>query len=612
MKILGISAYYHDSAAALIENGVVKAAAQEERFSRKKHDESFPKNAIKFCLEENELTLSDIDSIVFYDKPFLKFERLIQTYYETAPKGLFSFIKAMPVWLKEKLFLKATLKKALKEIGEIDFNQSKLLFSEHHLSHAAGAFYPSGFDKAAILTIDGVGEYATTSIAIGEGQSIKMLKEIHFPDSLGLLYSSFTYFLGFKVNSGEYKLMGLAPYGDPKDSQTQQFVELIKNELCCIYEDGSIKLNQQYFKFAWGLKMIQEKKWQRLFGFSIKCESESYENHHFNLASAIQQVTEEIILKLANHAKTITKCDYLCLSGGVALNCVANGRLIQSKLYKDIFIQPASGDAGGAIGAALAVSNQYYQEDKKGNDTSPVYLGPSFSDLSIKRTLDRYKFIYHYVDDNALIKQLIATINNGDAVALFRGKMEFGPRALGHRSILASAISEQTQKKLNLQVKKRESFRPFAPILLEEEAKKYFESGKNSPYMLLVDWLKEEHRYQYPTAYFEQSLSDRLYFKRSALPAITHIDYSARLQTINKENDSFLYELLMKYKEQAGVGLMVNTSFNLRGEPIVCSPEDALKTFMHADISLLCLENFIILKSENEKVTIKSPFTIID
>ena len=605
MKILGISAYYHDSAACILEREKILAAAQEERFSRIKHDKGFPLQSIAYCLKASCLELNDLDAIIFYDKPFLKFERLIETYYNTAPKGIFSFVKAIPVWLKEKLFLKSTLKNALSEIGHIDFKETPILFSSHHLSHAASAFFVSPFEEAAILTIDGVGEWATASIAHGERSAIHVLKEMHFPDSLGLLYSSFTYFLGFKVNSGEYKLMGLAPYGDRDNEQTKHFVDTIKKELITIYDDGSIRINQAYFKYMWGLKMIKEKLWERLFGFETRKPESALLQHHFNLASAIQQVTEEIVLLMAKEAKAITGSKNLCLSGGVALNCVANGKLIAENIFDNIYIQPASGDAGGALGAAYAALHLHFGVNRKmdlHNDIMQgAQLGPSYSNLEISRAIERVGARAKFFEcEDELLNEITKVLINGNAVGFFHGRMEFGPRALGNRSILGDARNESMQKKLNLKIKQRESFRPFAPILLEEELGHYFVNAKPSPYMLLVDWLKPQHRLELPLDYYGRSLDDMLYHLRSSLPAVTHIDYSARLQTVSGKENSRMYKLLQKFKMQTGVGVLINTSFNLRGEPIVCTPDDALRTFFSSDMDILCMENYILVKSEQK------------
>ena len=603
MKILGISAYYHDSAAALIENGIIISAAQEERFTRVKHDASFPKNAIEFCLNSNNLLLADIDTVVFYDKPFLKLERILETYYRNAPKGWWQFINAMPAWLKEKLFLKSTIKKALKEIDFVDFKKTKLLFSEHHLSHAASAFYPSGYNEAAILTIDGVGEWATASICKGQENSITVLEEMHFPNSSGLLYSAFTYFLGFKVNSGEYKLMGLAPYGNPNDKQTLEFVRLIKSQLVSISDTGFIKLNQDFFSYTTSFRMIHTKKWEKLFSISIRKDNDELLQHHCNLAFAIQTVTEEIVLKMTKHAKHITNAKNLCLAGGVALNCVANGKLKEEKIFDNIFIQPASGDAGGAVGAALAVYYLHYQKERfvDKHALKNIFLGPGFSDNSILRVLERHQLNYTKVDDTTLVQSAAKHLNEDKIIGWFQGSMEFGPRALGNRSILANAGSTEMQQKLNLKIKKRESFRPFAPIMLESEIKNYFNETDTSPYMLFVHKIKEDKQNALPTNYYDLSLADRLRIKRSDIPAVTHLDFSARIQTVNAEQNKLIYELLKEFKGLNGKGILVNTSFNVRGEPIVCTPKDAIFCFMNTDMDVLAIGNYLLLKEKQPK-----------
>lgn len=602
MKVLGISAYYHDSAAVLIEDDIILNAAQEERFSRMKHDDKFPKESVRFCLTQAGLTLSDLDAIVFYDKPFLKFERLLETYYSSAPRGLFSFLKSMPVWLSEKLFLKKNIITNLEQL-DLDFSTKvPILYSEHHLSHAASAYYASPFKEALVLTIDGVGEWATASIWHGNNGKLESLKEMHFPDSLGLFYSSFTQFLGFKVNSGEYKLMGLAPYGNALSQEVQHFENIIKEHLLELKEDGSLHLNQAYFKYMWGLKMIQEKKWEKLFGFSARGAKEKVEMHHSNLALAVQNITEEAVIKMAKYALSLKHTDNLCLAGGVALNCVANGKLIREKLFKNVFIQPASGDAGGALGAAWAYS--YLKQNKDKEDTiedhmKGAYLGPSFSKTEVERSLQKRAMVYFEVkDDKELIKLIVDKIESNQVVGFFRGRMEFGPRALGHRSIFANPKNPKTQSFLNLKIKNRESFRPFAPILLEEELEFYFENKVASPYMLLVDHLKEEHRFVGAEENFNMELIDRLASIRSEMPAITHLDYSARLQTVTENSETFLFNLLKEIKLRSGIGMLVNTSFNLRGEPIVCSPNDAIDCFLISEMDVLILENFVLLKSD--------------
>ncbi len=600
MKILGISAFYHDSAAALVVEGKVVAAAQEERFTRKKHDPGFPTQAIKYCLDEEGLSLDGLDAVVFYDKPFLKFERLLETYYGFAPKGLLSFATAMPVWIKEKIFLKKILFDELKSIQKYDKRKLKLLFPEHHLSHAASAFYPSPFEKAAIVTLDGVGEWATASICLGEKNSIKALKELHFPHSLGLLYSAFTYYLGFRVNSGEYKLMGLAPYGESGSQQVEAYIKTIKSELVEIMEDGSLWLNQKYFNYAAGLRMVKEKKWYSLFGFEKRDSEAEIEQHHSNLAYAIQQVTEEIILKMAREAKRLTNADFLCLAGGVALNCVANGKLIEEGLFKDIFIQPAAGDAGGAIGAALSAYHIAFGKQRSiesADSMQGAYLGPEYSEKEIERAAKKYQAAYsHYESFEELSKKVATFIAEGEVVGWFQGRMEFGPRALGNRSILGDARNREMQKKLNLKIKYRESFRPFAPSVLAEDVSTYFNLECASPYMLLVAQVNKTQLNEVPENYNQLPLMDRLYIERSRIPAVTHIDFSARIQTVHKNTNWRYHHLIESFKKNTGTGVIVNTSFNVRGEPIVCNPEDAYRCFMRTEMDYLVMGNFLFEK----------------
>ncbi len=600
MKILGISAFYHDSAAALVVEGKVVAAAQEERFTRKKHDPGFPTQAIKYCLDEEGLSLDGLDAVVFYDKPFLKFERLLETYYAFAPKGLLSFATAMPVWIKEKIFLKKILFDELKSIQKYDKRKLKLLFPEHHLSHAASAFYPSPFEKAAIVTLDGVGEWATASICLGEKNSIKALKELHFPHSLGLLYSAFTYYLGFRVNSGEYKLMGLAPYGESGSQQVEAYIKTIKSELVEIMEDGSLWLNQKYFNYAAGLRMVKEKKWYALFGFGKRDSEAEIEQHHSNLAYAIQQVTEEIILKMAREAKRLTNADFLCLAGGVALNCVANGKLIEEGLFKDIFIQPAAGDAGGAIGAALSAYHIAFGKQRSiesADSMQGAYLGPEYSEKEIEQAAKKYQAAYsHYESFEELSKKVATFIAEGEVVGWFQGRMEFGPRALGNRSILGDARNREMQKKLNLKIKYRESFRPFAPSVLAEDVSTYFNLECASPYMLLVAQVNKTQLNEVPENYNQLPLMDRLYIERSRIPAVTHIDFSARIQTVHKNTNWRYHHLIESFKKNTGTGVIVNTSFNVRGEPIVCNPEDAYRCFMRTEMDYLVMGNFLFEK----------------
>lgn len=606
MRILGISAFYHDSAAAIIEDGCIVAAAQEERFTRKKHDPSFPKNAVKFCLEYAGLTIDELDAVVFYDKPLLKFERLLETYYSFSPKGLTSFLSAIPIWLKEKMFLKKIIRDELSKLQKYDKAKLKLLFPEHHLSHAASAFYPSPFDEAAILTIDGVGEWATTSICHGQGNKIKVLKELHFPHSLGLLYSALTYFLGFVVNSGEYKLMGLAPYGNPDSPAVDNFIKIIKEKLADIKEDGSLRLNQEYFNYAVGLRMVNDEQWEQLFGFSRRTPDQKIEQHHSDLALAIQKITEEAVLKMSAEAKRLTGSKNLCLAGGVALNCVANGKILRAKIFDNLFIQPAAGDAGGALGAALAAYYIYFEKERKNSgamdEMRGSYLGPEFSDLDIELTSKKYKAAYQKFDAfGELAERTAGLIAEGNVVGWFQGRMEFGPRALGNRSILGDARNPEMQKKLNLKIKYREGFRPFAPSVLIEDNQIFFEIDCASPYMLLVADVAKSRRKQLPENYNSLSLMDRLYFLRSDVPSITHIDFSARVQTVHKETNERYWQLISKFKEKTGYGVIVNTSFNVRGEPIVCSPDNAYKCFMRTEMDYLVMGNYLYKKTDQPK-----------
>jgi carbamoyltransferase len=602
LKILGISAFYHDSAAALVIDGQIVAAAQEERFTRVKQDSSFPVNAVKYCLYAEALKISDLDAIVFYDKPLLKFERLLETYYGFAPKGVASFVTAIPVWIKEKLFLKRIIREELGKIDGYQKHQVKLLFPEHHLSHAASAFYPSPFEEAAILTIDGVGEWATASICFGKGNSITNIKELHFPHSVGLLYSAFTYYLGFRVNSGEYKLMGLAPFGIPENDEVKRFIQIIKEKLVEIKDDGSVWLNQKYFNYSTGLRMVNDKQWEKLFGFKRRDFEGKIEQCHSNLALAIQQVTEEILIKMAAEAKRITGSKNLCLAGGVALNCVGNGKLLKSGLFDEIFIQPAAGDAGGAVGAALAA--YYISYGKTRNVIQPdamsgTFLGPEFTLKEIEHTAKTFKAKYEKIEDfDRLSDRVAKIIADGNVVGWFQGRMEFGPRALGNRSILGDARNSEMQLKLNLKIKYRESFRPFAPSVLEEDCHEYFELEKPSPYMLLVANVQQKHQNPIPENYYELPLMERLYFERSDIPSVTHIDYSARIQTVHGETNPRFRQLISQFKKLTGYGVIVNTSFNVRGEPIVCTPEDAYKCFMRTEMDYLVIGDFLFDKSE--------------
>jgi carbamoyltransferase len=615
-NILGISAFYHDSAAALVRGGKVVTAAQEERFTRIKHTPDFPVNAIKYCLESEGLTIDELDAVVFYDKPFLKFERLLETYYAFAPKGLISFLKAIPVWLKDKLFLKKLIYDGLKEVGEYDKKSLKLLFTEHHLSHAASTFYPTNYTKAAILTIDGVGEWCTASIGLGEGSKITMLKEMNFPHSVGLLYSAFTYYLGFTVNSGEYKLMGLAPYGNPESDEVEKFVQIIKNNLVDIKEDGSIWMDQQYFNYATGLRMVKEDKWEKLFGIPRRKPESDLEQIHCNLAMAIQQVTEEIVLKMAMEAKRLTGAEVLCIAGGVALNCVANGKIQKANIFKELFVTPASGDAGGALGAALAISQMYFEEPRyysqNKDNLSGSYLGPDYSEKEVALMCKKTKAVFHTYQDHGILSEYIAQrISEGMVVGWFQGRMEFGPRALGNRSILGDPRNPEMQKKLNLKIKYREGFRPFAPSVLEEDREEFFDLDADSPYMLLVSPVQGNWREQLPRDFHNLPLWDKLYMKRAEIQAVTHLDFSARVQTVHKETNSGYYELISAFKKITGKGLLVNTSFNVRGEPIVCTPMDAYRCFMATEMDVLVINDYVFEKTEQldwenkEKWTVK-------
>lgn len=614
MKILGISAFYHDSAAALLHDGKIIAAAQEERFTRKKHDARFPKNAIEFCLKQGNVSIPELDYIVFYDKPLLKFERLLETYLAFAPKGFKSFLTAIPVWIKEKLFQKDLLIKELVKLSNQDksiklpkqkikakdlFN--KILFTEHHQSHAASAFYPSPFEEAVVLTMDGVGEWATTSVAIGKNNSLKMVKEIHFPHSIGLLYSTFTYYTGFKVNSGEYKVMGLAPYGKPI------YADLILKHLIDLKEDGSFRLNLEYFNYCTGLTM-NNAKFDALFGGPARKSDEPLTQKHMDLAASIQAVTEEIVLRLARSlAKEYHPISNLCLAGGVALNCVANGKIVKEGYFKNVWIQPAAGDAGGALGAALCAYYDHLHKPRLMHDTQIFgsssldqmqgsYLGPEFAQIDIETSLDKIGAKYEVYADNELMQRTAKALSEGKAIGWFQGRMEFGPRALGGRSILGDPRSETMQKQLNLKVKYRESFRPFAPSVLAEDLETWFDLKEASPYMLLVADLLDQHRIAMSAE--EQKLFgiDKLNLKRSSLPAITHVDYSARIQTVHAQTNPRYYSLLQKFKELTGCPVLVNTSFNVRGEPIVCTPEDAFRCFMGTEIEVLVVGNCLLRK----------------
>lgn len=603
MNILGISAFYHDSAAALIRDGEIIAAAQEERFTRKKHDPRFPSQAIAYCLREGGIQLKDLDSIVFYDKPILKFDRLLETYLAFAPRGVHSFVKSMPVWLKEKLYLRSTLKQNLAELGGIPKKElPKILFTEHHQAHAASAFFPSPFQRAAVLCLDGVGEWATSSLWLGDGNQLTPQWEIAFPHSLGLLYSAFTYFAGFKVNSGEYKLMGLAPYGEPK------YKDLILDRLMDLKEDGTFRLNLEYFDYPTGLRMTG-KRFEELFQEPARAPEGKLTQKHMDLARSIQEVTEEVVLRLGRTAQKELDVDSLCLAGGVALNCVANGRLLREGPFKEIWIQPAAGDAGGALGAAFAAWHQYEQRPRRRGDNARSmdsmrgsYLGPEFKDEEIQSFLEAEKIPHKRANDPASLECEVAEVlAEGNVVGWFQGRMEFGPRALGARSILGDARSPKMQSVMNLKIKYRESFRPFAPAVLAERVGDYFELDRESPYMLLVANVKPELRIAMNDK--EQALFgiDKLNIPRSTIPAVTHIDYSARIQTVRQETHARFYGLLKAFEQKTGCAVLVNTSFNVRGEPIVQSPEDAYRCFMRTEMDYLILGNFIIDKRTQGK-----------
>lgn len=597
--ILGLSAYYHDSAAALIRDGDIIAAVQEERFSRKKHDSRFPENAVRYCLDEAGISLSDVDEVVFYDKPLVKFERLLETYLSYAPNGIRSFIAAMPVWLKEKLYLKSTLKTELAALGKLD-KQSlpSLLFAEHHQSHAASAFFPSPFQKAAVLCLDGVGEWATTTVWVGDGNRLDAQWEIDFPHSLGLLYSAFTYYTGFKVNSGEYKLMGLAPYGEPK------YVDLILDRLIDLKEDGSFRLRMEYFNYCTGLTMTND-RFAELFGAPARKPEGEITQREMDIAASIQAVTEEVVLRLAKTVRRETGCEHLCLAGGVALNCVSNGKLLRAGVFDDIWVQPAAGDAGGALGAALAVWHERHdgeREVRPGDGMKGSYLGPSYADGDIRERLDATGAVYERLDDADLMPRLAGILGDEHVVGWFQGRMEFGPRALGGRSIIGDPRSQNMQSVMNLKIKFRESFRPFAPAILSEEVERYFVHDRPSPYMLMVAPVQESIRIPMTEAQQKLFGIEKLKVPRSELPAITHVDYSARIQTIHKETNPRFHELISAFRDRTGCPVVVNTSFNVRGEPIVCTPEDAYRCFMRTEMDYLVVEGYLMAKKEQPEI----------
>lgn len=591
MLILGISCFYHDSAAALVRDGEIVAAAQEERFTRKKHDADFPKNAIAYCLREVNVSIGDVDYVAFYDKPFIKFERIIETYLAYAPRGLKSFLMAVPLWLKEKLWMSELIKK------ELEGYKGQIIFPEHHESHAASAFYPSPFEEAAILTIDGVGEWTTTSFGVGKGNSVEIQWELRFPHSLGMLYSAFTYYTGFKVNSGEYKVMGLAPYGETK------YVNLIYEHLMDLKEDGSFKLRMEYFDYCAGLTMTNE-KFHQLFGGPPRQPETKLTQKEMDLAASVQAVTDEVMLRMARHVKNMTGQKYLCLAGGVALNCVANSNILRAGIFDDLWIQPAAGDAGGSLGAALIVWYQYLGKERKVGKRDMQkgsYLGPAFSDDYIGNFLQQKKAPYEKRENGQLTQLVAELLTQEKVIGWFSGRMEFGPRALGARSIIGDPCSPNIQSTMNLKIKFRESFRPFAPTVLREKVCEWFEMDRESPYMLLVADVRKEKRREMTVEEKKLWGIDKLKVVRSDIPAVTHVNYSARIQTIDKEDHSLYYDLIQRFYERTGCPIIVNTSFNVRGEPIVCTPEDAYKCFMRTNMDYLILGKFILDKTQQPR-----------
>lgn len=604
MRVLGISAFYHDSAAALIEDGRIVAAAQEERFTRKKHDPSFPQNALAYCLEAANLKFDELDHVVFYDKPFLKFERLLETYVASAPRGFRSFTMAIPLWIREKLFQKSLLGRNLRKFSDEFVRTDKLLFCEHHLSHAASAFFPSPFEDAVVLTMDGVGEWATTSAGLGEGHHLEIFQEIHFPHSLGLLYSAITYYTGFKVNSGEYKVMGLAPYGQPKYAKT------ILDNLIDVKPDGSYRLNMSYFDYCTGLTMTNE-RFAKLFGAPVRSPDKLLTPFHMDVAASAQAVLDEIVLRMTRNLAKQTGSRNLCLAGGVALNCVTNGKVLRDSKFENIWIQPAAGDAGGALGAALAAVHIFKDTPRKinGGDTmSGAFLGPSFSQADIERRLTKAGAHFAVLSEHDMIETTARALAAEQAVAWFQGRMEFGPRALGARSILGDPRSATMQKNLNLKVKYRESFRPFAPSVLREDVSDWFELDSDSPYMLIVAGVRQDKRRAMTRE--EEALFgiDKLNIVRSEIPAVTHVDYSARVQTVHEDTNALYYRLLKRFKALTGCSVLVNTSFNVRGEPIVCTPEDAFRCFMGNELDLLVVGNCVLAKQEQNQ-TLKQDYS---
>ncbi|SMC76459.1 carbamoyltransferase [Desulfocicer vacuolatum DSM 3385] len=599
MNIIGISAWYHDSAAALLVDGELVAAAQEERFSRIKHDPSFPEQSIRFCLSSQGITLGDVDYVVFYDKPLIKFERLLETYLAYAPRGLRSFLTSMPVWLKEKLFLKQQLRKSLSALSHINEKSlPPLMFTEHHQAHAASAFFPSPFDRAAVLCVDGVGEWATTSVWQGDGNVLDPMWEIHFPHSLGLLYSAFTYYTGFRVNSGEYKLMGLAPYGEPR------YVKHIYENLIDVKPDGSFQLNMAYFNYAVGLTMTNQ-RFAQLFGGPPRTPESPITQKEMDLARSIQVVMEEVLLSMASHIRRELDVDYLCMAGGVALNCVANGKLLESNLFKKIWIQPAASDAGGAVGAAFSLWHEYLGHQRTttpGKDKMRgARLGPAYGTRDVTAYLDNIGATYQILDEETLLSRLALLIDQGNVVGWFQGAMEFGPRALGGRSIIADPRSSKMQSILNLKIKNRESFRPFAPSVKKEDAAEWFDLPGESPYMLLVARIQKEKQISMSPSQKNQFGMEKLKAQRSGIPAVTHVDYSARVQTVNQETSPFYWKILDHFKNLTGCPVLINTSFNVRGEPIVCSPEDAYACFMGTEMDYLVMENVLLSKKKQSQ-----------
>jgi carbamoyltransferase len=599
MKVIGISAYYHDSAVALIEDGNISYAAQEERFTRIKHDANFPHLSLKDCLNRLNLSVNDIDYFCFYEKPFLKFERLLETYLTFAPKGFKSFSKAMPIWVKEKLFQKTLITKELIKLGANKNIENKIIFSEHHLSHAASAYYPSPFDNAAILTLDGVGEWATTTLGIGQNFNIDIIKEIHFPHSLGLLYSAFTYYCGFKVNSGEYKLMGLAPYGTPK------YKKIILDNLIDIKEDGSFRLNMKYFAYCTELKMTNT-KFNDLFRRPPRLPETEITNFYMDIASSIQNVLETIVLKMCKNIKKVTKQSNLCMAGGVALNCVINGKIANENIFDNIWIQPAAGDAGGALGAALLTyyaMNKNYNKSKKENldKMKGSFLGPSYNNDIIKKELERLDANAIYLGDSDLINEVSNRLSKNEIVGWFQGNMEFGPRALGNRSILANPSSKKMQKDLNLKIKFRENFRPFAPAVLRDKTSEWFNFNDDSPYMLMVSSVKNDKLLKKNNINLHKNLLKKINEERSKIPAVTHVDNTARLQTVDSKDNNLFYNLIKNFYKITGIPMLINTSFNIRNEPIVCTPEDSFRCFMGTSMDILVIGNFILYKNKQNK-----------